>query len=160
MPSHPASFGPGGHNFRQPDPLPPRREPPPPLGALDAQSSGGAGQGFLTPFGQSVPQPFRGGGRDFIGGGRGASLFAQFQGQLNTDPGKVDSQIISAFPEMKGSVLNMSPFQKFMFMQRARRQNRRIKRGPGRPPRRPRLTNLPDFPSGTFDPNGPSIPRF
>ena len=173
IPSGPFDPGPldpvgPGRPRRIPDPrrgprgprIPSPRELPPSPDALDAPAAGGAGQGFLTPFGQDVPQRFRGAGKDFIGGGRGASAFARFQWQLNKDPGQINSQIISAFPKMKKSVLNMSPFQKFMFMQRARRQNRRIKRGPGRPPRRPRLTNLPDFPSGTFDPNGPSIPRF
>jgi hypothetical protein len=159
--------------FPFPDKRRPRRLPPgdfpgrPREERFDQLGQAGAGQGFLTPFGETTPQRFR--NRPDQIGGSGAAAFSEFQ---EMDPLDVYKQVVdkASLGIRKNDFLDMSPFQQFMLNERAKRKLgiRGRRRGPGRPPKRPRPFPFPrPFPRPRPDapqpleqgPGLPYIPR-
>ena len=125
-----------------PDRFPPGRTNLPREEFFDQLGQGGAGQGFLTPFGETAPQRFRN-QPDQIGG-LGAQVFKDFQAK---DPLSIYKDLVDPgnFGIEKQAFLDMSPFQQFMWSERARRKLglKGHRRGPGRPPKRPRPSPFP-----------------
>jgi len=132
------------------------RPPPPTNGGIqgnvrreerfDQLGQSGAGQGFLTPFGETTPQRFR--NRPDQIGGSGAAAFEEFKGQ---DPLNVYKDVVdkASLGIRKNDFLDMSPFQQFMLNERSKRKlgikGRTRRPGPGRPPKRRPLPPFPMF---------------